>query len=329
MMNGNRTDSGKRYRCVLNGQKGGPAIPKNIFQTIIDRYSPHGIRADRARLPKVVYHYTNAAGLNGILESDKVWATEYRFLNDRSEVQYTRGIVQSILTKRMQASPADDLSKLYSSILSRLDRPADDTEIYVFSLSEDGDSLSQWRGYGQDARGFAIGFDLTSLLNATEADDGSVSCTRVEYDLEYQQDGLCSALRDIERTYEAELKKHGADPATVLSKAATAFDIIGWNRSMINKHASFASEREWRLFSFFEDDARLTCKVRGRGTGFLPYAEFDSVDLGGEGGKLPIVEIGIGPGFGDHDQKLAVEVLCRQHGYKPKIYRANAPYRSL
>jgi hypothetical protein len=39
----------------------------------------------------------------------------------------------------------------------------EDVSLYVASLSEDPDSLAQWRGYGGPASGFSIGFDAREL----------------------------------------------------------------------------------------------------------------------------------------------------------------------
>jgi hypothetical protein len=35
--------------------------------------------------PATLYHYTSVDGLLGILRSKRIWATDIRFLNDRSE----------------------------------------------------------------------------------------------------------------------------------------------------------------------------------------------------------------------------------------------------
>jgi hypothetical protein len=37
-------------------------------------------------LPSNLYHYTSAEGIKGIIESESVWASNIRFLNDRCEL---------------------------------------------------------------------------------------------------------------------------------------------------------------------------------------------------------------------------------------------------
>jgi hypothetical protein len=294
-----------------------------MFQEIVDRYSPYGFKLDAAGLPVVAYHYTDAGGLVGMLSSDAIWASEYRFLNDRSEVQHTLAIVRSLLLKRTDRQCANDLRKLCAKILQELDKPQD-TEVCVFSLSEDGDSLSQWRGYAHDGQGFTLGFDVNALVRAGEADDAVFCFSKVEYDATKQQLGLSKALEEVEREFTKRIAD-GQSRAHVITAAANAFDLITWNRAVNNKHVSFESEREWRISSF-SNAAEM--KVRARQNGLAPYLELTAKELCGLE-KLPLREIGIGPGFSLQDQLPAVKALCRQYGYKPRIYSASAPYRSL
>ena len=59
----------------------------------------------------------------------------------------------------------------------------------------------------------------------------------------------------------------------------------------------------------------------------MPYMEMTAEELCGND-RLPIKEIGIGPGFAGKDQLPAVRALCKQYGYDPEVYLASAPYRS-
>ncbi len=42
---------------------------------------------------KILYHYTNVKGLMGILDSQCLWATDFRYTNDLSEIRYAKGIM--------------------------------------------------------------------------------------------------------------------------------------------------------------------------------------------------------------------------------------------
>jgi len=37
---------------------------------------------------KPLYHYTDATGLKGVIENDEIWFTDFRYLNDPSELRH-------------------------------------------------------------------------------------------------------------------------------------------------------------------------------------------------------------------------------------------------
>jgi len=43
-------------------------------------------------IPKTLWHYTSFNALVGIVTSKKIWATEYRFLNDREEFLHAKSL---------------------------------------------------------------------------------------------------------------------------------------------------------------------------------------------------------------------------------------------
>ncbi len=52
-----------------------------------------------AKLPSVLYHYTTAQGLLGILESGSLWTTNSRFLNDPTEIEYATRLFRRVATE--------------------------------------------------------------------------------------------------------------------------------------------------------------------------------------------------------------------------------------
>jgi hypothetical protein len=64
--------------------------------------------------PDRLYHYTDARGLLGILESRKLWASDVRLLNDARELDYAADLVRRWL---------DDLSGLLPGRTSEGTRP--------------------------------------------------------------------------------------------------------------------------------------------------------------------------------------------------------------
>ena len=48
-------------------------------------------------LPDELYHYTGIHGLKGIVESQTLWATHYKYLNDAEEIRQFRDRLPDIL----------------------------------------------------------------------------------------------------------------------------------------------------------------------------------------------------------------------------------------
>ncbi len=122
---------------------------------LLDKYS-------QKTRPRILYHYTTQAGLLGIVSSREIWATKIQFLNDTSEFSLALEIAHGFLTKQKT-------NKSSSRIRSRAAAFLDEVEsirylnICVCSFSENGDSLSQWRGYGAGGSSYALGFRSSFL----------------------------------------------------------------------------------------------------------------------------------------------------------------------
>ena len=49
-----------------------------------------------------LYHYTTGAGLKGIVESNSLWATYFRDMNDANEIHELRAEVQRLRARGMR-----------------------------------------------------------------------------------------------------------------------------------------------------------------------------------------------------------------------------------
>src|SRR5438128_1429876 len=109
-------------------------------------------------LPTTFFHYTTAAGLEGIVREAKLRATNFSFMNDPSELQYGRDLIQEVLTDRLNASVGNEETFLeYVGINFTSEMLS---EVYVCCFTKLEDDLSQWRAYGGSvAERYAIGFD--------------------------------------------------------------------------------------------------------------------------------------------------------------------------
>ncbi|MEH3038114.1 MAG: DUF2971 domain-containing protein [Sphingomonas adhaesiva] len=293
------------------------------FKAISNRWVEETRVARSGEVPEEVFHYTDAAGLHGMLSQHSIWLTDHRFLNDKTEAAYTKTLVRSILDK---LDSDDAITRAFLKRMRILSEIRSNDDSFVFSLSEASDDLSQWRGYARDGQGFTLGFDANVLHTVGRPDDAEYSFAKVEYDPDRQSSTLEKMIREFITTLGG-MKLDATADEKIIKVAADKADWAVENKSLLNKHRSFQSEKEWRIVSYCSpkhDDVR----VRTSGLRLVPYnvvkPQGDDVEL------LPLTSIRIGPGFDDPEAvRDAVRTLADIHGYKPRIEVADTPYRKV
>lgn len=112
----------------------------------------------------LIYHYTDAVGLLGIISTNRLWATNVRFLNDPSEGRhFPERILEFMRQKVGGLTPLEN--QIINNISSNLEAHAAANETFSVSFCREEDRLSQWRGYGSFGSGYALGFEIRNLLH--------------------------------------------------------------------------------------------------------------------------------------------------------------------
>ncbi len=104
-----------------------------------------------------LYHYTNRGGLEGIITAQQFWFTHYKHLNDNTEIQFGMGVAKATLAELGARMPK---VKIFCDIVIDLFSAENVNTafgFYIASFSRNRDDLYQWRKYGQNGQGFAIG----------------------------------------------------------------------------------------------------------------------------------------------------------------------------
>jgi len=115
--------------------------------------------AGAATIPRRLYHYTTLEGLTGILGSTGLWASDVRFVNDASELSYASALIGNEVVAAISESEA---VRPHLHLHSEMANPFEiGRRPFVACFCEEGDLLSQWRGYRAAESGFSLGFDLT------------------------------------------------------------------------------------------------------------------------------------------------------------------------
>jgi hypothetical protein len=125
-------------------------------------------RSRRSGSPDELFHYTSPEGLIGIIGSRSLWASDMLCLNDSSEATYAHGLIQGALDMdNGRLLPPKHRSEFEEGLRSafRMYSP------FVTCFCENGDLLSQWRGYGGAGEGFALGFRRSWLASSAVLDD--------------------------------------------------------------------------------------------------------------------------------------------------------------
>jgi len=286
----------------------------------------------------IIYHYTDANGLKGILADQTLWATHYRYLNDLNEMNYFLKIIEEILPKTLSLLNNCTKLKVINNIRSYFDFFLGNEihaglESYIISFCEKQDLLSQWRGYGKNAA-YSIGFDKAKLKALLKKETAlhkftSYSFDKVKYvDIQKIPTKIYNQSCDLIKLFTSFTRsisdkrgeKIGLDILDNLLKI-----------SPFIKHIGFQEESEWRAncIGFSKVDRNLKAlshdhiiKFRNSGGTIVPY-----IELINQKKNLPIVEIIIGPSRNMHLRKKSVELMLNEKGYNWDIVQLSTiPY---
>jgi hypothetical protein len=283
---------------------------------------------------KQLYHYTTWDGLQKILETQTLWATNYKFLNDYSEIILFRDKLISLIhpyvregfEKLIKQSPhikqkIDKEGGLYqvvqhdAEVLIDAQYGALGDEIYILSFCgqleepniNNNGLLSQWRGYGTGG-GAALVFDTKKLEEILE-----LEAKRYEYsavliaDLIYSDD-------------EEKLKEELSDKLSIIADIVKQFfnhvnlsqkkeiDASKGYIPFVNcisryKHYGFSEENEVRVVALpTVIDQELLKLANADGVTLKPEKERKVRQKNGQ--RIPYIEL-----FNSTDVELPIEKI--------------------
>lgn len=246
--------------------------------------------------PDVLFHYTTATGLTGIITSKALWATSIHHLNDESELQLALQLADLYLqeTQQKAVGPRRELLDAIADHLKRVSQ----INICVFSLSAARDLLSQWRAYCAEG-GYAIGFNSARLAEIAAKQGFRLACCL--YDERRQQQFVRDLVNSYLAGFDDALAGRVPSPNQV-DRIAERFATHFVQLAPLLKHKSFEEEREWRLVSEPLDVAHSQMKYRPSRGVVLPYFEISLSEMN----PLELPEVMVGP---MPDRRLAIHSL--------------------
>ena len=191
--------------------------------------------------PETVFHYTDQAGLFGVLRSGELWATRIHCLNDHQEFRHGLDILSRAVLIR-NGSPVDHATK--DQVSSTFDS-VKSLNICVSSWSEHRDQLSQWRAYGKSRQAYALGLRSEDLKRRSRSAGWNFG--RCLYKDEEKQ----RFSEKVAESFWSHFDKHqrenpSLDQSDRVTLLLQAF-VIPY--ASFFKHAGFWEEAEWRLVS--------------------------------------------------------------------------------
>lgn len=305
----------------------------------------------------VVWHYTNAAGLAGIIRENVLWASSTAFMNDRHEMRTGAELLRSLLDQHKSHLEPKVLRDVQSMVHHATAQ--DRNRTFVTCACEDPNNLTLWRNYTGPDVGFAVGLDtarplsmrrqrtLTNemieqlgfleddskqeVINNARRDLGSFTWRRAVYHPETQRQIAWGRLRELEGAAVARLdsrqpERHELDVMSDIYDELQTF-----------KHYGFKDEREMRVVCWAGVHTDLIyVKHRPSPYGVVPYVELcvpresssppsvrpEAVQ------ELPIVGIAVGPTAYPEEAATGVRELLRASGRNSvSVIPSKVPFR--
>jgi len=205
---------------------------------------------------RYAYHYTTLAALKSILESQELWLTDYAYLNDSSEVRHGIELAREEFEAGLRGATRGTAKVLRTLLEIPTERQP---RICVACFSFERDSLTQWKGYGRDHVGIAIGIEPLPFFT-TLAYPRELSYSPIIYDPQVKRELLRGFAHDWSTLRDRDLKEgliESNDAYESLPRSGF-FELL----SMM-KDEAFRDERELR-FVYQEDPEGTISKLDGR-----------------------------------------------------------------
>jgi len=304
----------------------------------------------------LLFHYTTAAGLLGILETHQLWATHIGYLNDAEERtlffdERLPYIIRPSIARALADLQSDDEIKaaiagmggMEAAISKTVDQFAANIKDHTFQFGtpfvtsfcpptekdRDNGLLSQWRGYGGDG-GYAVVFDTRALSEHMKHETGYNYEHLAISDVLYIAKGQPAPSSD-KSVQDAERHIHDAVYSFFTTQQSSSFDPMYSpinTLSCCTKHRGFQEEVEVRIIatpvgdviydeSVASGDTRPRKKVYHRVVGGMLVPYIKLFDHAiVDQYRLPIKKIIVGPHPDRAKRADAVWSLLRVQQYK-------------
>lgn len=291
----------------------------------------------------MLFHYTNAGSLTQIVHGGTLWGGLPEQMNDATEIAQAFRWINIVSGQdhldRKKAACRDEREHFADWTYRQTDETdfgyimRDAPKSYLVSLSETGDSLSQWRAYCPRSGGYCIGLP-SALLR-----DSAIAAGWLLAPCIYNEDDIQTVIREL---YEHHMEKWFATitpgaPRTpgdnfmegLISNVADMIEEVRLVGHFI-KNRSFDAEHEWRVVAFDHDHSADELQYAAGIDGVRVFLPFDY--LNGNARSFPSKprpSIRIGPNAHPESVKFATRSLFERlvGNGNADVYTTSSSYR--
>lgn len=188
-------------------------------------------------MQKIVYHYCSVETFLNIVKNKKIWLSHSRVTNDSSECIYALKYIKDVLKHYKSTKVSSELVEdIINEVYTMVDFP------YIFCCSKKKDLLSQWRAYGDNGRGVAIGFNISKIPHYDILGEGDSSTSLIIDEVTYRINGFDKLVKKVIKTI-PELKRKGLNEDKIKQAIIEFYKML----SIFIKDINFKEECEVRF----------------------------------------------------------------------------------
>jgi len=316
------------------------AADKKVLQGISERLwvrsSEKNFTVEPTANDGLVWHYTTIDTACKILEPEtlQLRATNIAYMNDAAEFHHCVDSLDDCLKRYVTENQFDGKAEtkvIFAEALRRACRhmAAEPNSYFVSCFSGRYDDLSQWRAYGAQGAGIALGFSAEGLEVVGEHDGYEFSKCR--YDSGFIEACAADTIETLESGCSARLKSLRTERKD--SYVRKLADCAMWDLLALAptfKHDAFAAEDEYRaIFNFDRQPLRPLGFVSGVNI-VKPYVLLDVEQDREERVWEVLKKVLVGPG--PHMDLVASamrDLLSSKGRGSVRVVNSRIPYRPL
>jgi hypothetical protein len=287
-----------------------------------------------------LYHYTKPEGFYSILESSKIWATDFRSLNDSEEIYHAYKLLNLIfddedLKKQLAPEIQSIVPELKATFKNWVgEKPTQFENIFITSFSIKEDDLNQWRAYC-DKGGYCIGLPLSIFTESINLYD-KTKIPGIAHKILFAPciyDDTLKVKLISQVLHQCYNKNKGCEASYFPQIFYKAFKIF----SSLFKHSAFSSEMEYRIIieltpavGINQDEVLKFIKYRISKNKMATYIEvpLDFSSLPQVPDKKNYLDIRISNNLFDEKNKNNITnfLLSKKYGNSLVVRKSNNPY---